>query len=99
MREDVKTYAPIFDEVATSVVWRKYPFVYLDTTSIHQYAEHGCYLGKTTLVMQKGKDVLGQSDDEHKVHTYRKVLENDETLTVSLLTEFLDHADDGALEE
>jgi hypothetical protein len=62
LEQNVKTYAPVFNEVARSQKWRMYPFVYLDTRRIERYFEHFCDdVEKITLVMEKRSDVLSDN--------------------------------------
>jgi len=64
LEQNVKRYAPVFNEVAHSQKWQTHPFVYLDTRSLNFYHEHFCDdMEKTTFVMQKASDAI--SNNKH----------------------------------
>jgi hypothetical protein len=62
LKQFVKTYTPVFNNVAHSQTWRMYPFVYLDTRKIETYYEHFCDdISKVTFVMEKRSEVIADN--------------------------------------
>eukprot|EP00746_Dinoflagellata_sp_MGD_P149466 gnl/MRDRNA2_/MRDRNA2_81491_c0_seq3.p1 gnl/MRDRNA2_/MRDRNA2_81491_c0~~gnl/MRDRNA2_/MRDRNA2_81491_c0_seq3.p1 ORF type:complete len:500 (-),score=114.29 gnl/MRDRNA2_/MRDRNA2_81491_c0_seq3:44-1543(-) len=89
--QSVKTYAPVFNEVARSQKWRMYPFVYPDTRQMERYSEHFCDdVKKITFVMEKWSDVS---------EVFRRVFEPDQVIQASLVEEFLNDVHSGKLPE
>merc|ERR1719265_2540641 len=57
LEQNIKMYAPVFNEVARSKEWRMYPFVYLDTRVLKRYGDHHCDDDdQITFVMERRSD-------------------------------------------
>lgn len=110
LKQSVKKYASVFNEVASSPRWKIYPFCYLDTRDLdNKYKQHLCDdISKITFVMEKSSAVA--SGNKHSTRPqhgtdflsswkFKRVFGPDQTIKASLVEDFLNDVHTGKLPE
>eukprot|EP00746_Dinoflagellata_sp_MGD_P162267 gnl/MRDRNA2_/MRDRNA2_89743_c0_seq1.p1 gnl/MRDRNA2_/MRDRNA2_89743_c0~~gnl/MRDRNA2_/MRDRNA2_89743_c0_seq1.p1 ORF type:complete len:179 (+),score=69.14 gnl/MRDRNA2_/MRDRNA2_89743_c0_seq1:90-626(+) len=91
-KEEMEKKRPVFEALAKSEKWGKYPFVYLNMETPDQYEDSGCVKDKVTTVFQTG------SLEDEEAPFFRKVMDTADEITEEVVSTFMQEVLDGKVE-